>query len=283
VKELDEVLIDKGTPDDYRSLARFHYIEHLSSEAPQTHADWQHSVSEIWTASFRGRKIGVALYARPVPDLLERLPYFRVLNERTLVLLRIVLHPMFRGVGLARRLLNPTLGESTRCLVACSALGLYFPFHLTAGFVPVPHPRNRRYAEHDDLEHFISSAGAPHPDALNRYSDAQLFYDTLALAARTRLRRLVTAIALRQNVEYCQFLAHLVGVTADSDAYREELNEFFSDKLSSVAEDQFGTILSEVLHIPVQGFVKAVNGFALPKTFEMPRPRPRDSDEAPPQ
>lgn len=254
--ELGALEYGPGTAEDFRSLARYHYIEHLASEAPLGETEWAQSVSEVRVARHAGKVVAAAVFSLPVPQVLEQLPLFAALNQRALVVLRVIVHPLFRGVGLTKRLLQPELGPEVRCVVTCSALGIYFPFFLGAGFERCEHPRNLRYPEHDALDDRLAALSPGERFALNKYEHAQQYYDSLPEAPRAALRRLVSAICTRSNADYCEFVAGLVGIA--DERLPAWLRRFFADLVDRVPEEEFGTMVSEALYFPVQGFVRPV-------------------------
>jgi ABC-type lipoprotein export system ATPase subunit len=256
--ELEEIEVSAGTPNDYLSQARFHYIEHLASEASLSEDDWEHSISQIRIAKLRGRVIGVLLCSSPVPRLLNKFPFFRLINESAIVILRVIIHPTFRGVGLTK-ILQPELSDTTQCVVTCSALGLYFPFFLGAGFEPIEHPRNLRYPEHTHLENLLADLRVSNLAPLNKYEHAQEFLVTLKPKSLTKLRALVSSIIIKSNVDYCLFFQDLLGIPGERLETKEALEEIFSKLVQAVPPEEFGILLSESLYFPVQGFIRRID------------------------
>lgn len=252
--ELAELKIGPGDAADFRSLARYHYIEHLASEAPLTEFEWDQTVTHVRVARHRDRVVAAAVFSRPVPAVLERLPAFRQLNERAIVILRVIVHPLYRGIGLTKPLLEPGRSSGLRCVVTCSALGLYFPFFLGAGLRQIEHPRNLRYPEHDELDARLAGLLESERFALNHYASAQRFYDRLPNDERAELRRIAETICVRSNVDYCAFVARLVELDAPAHELEQFYTQFFKQMAEQVPDDQFGTMISEALYFPVQGF-----------------------------
>lgn len=255
VSDVAALSLDSGDAEDFHELSRFHYIEHLASEGPLTDLDWRHVVKGVRVARHRGRPVGVAVFSRPFSDIMERIPFFRLVNERLLIVLRVVVHPTFRGVGLTKPLLQPETEPEVRALVACSALGIHFPFFIGAGFVRAEHPRCLRYLEHDALEELLRDCSDELLDDLNNYDHAQRYYDGLAAGDRVALRSVVTAICVRMNVDYAVFHGEIAGLDVGPDE-RALLEEIFLRLAKGVPEEKFGTMLSEALFFPAAGFVK---------------------------
>lgn len=90
------VQIGQGTLDDYRDLERFHYYPTLDFDADAR------DVSVV-TATFDGEPVAARLYCAPYPrEWADDLGQFAEINRRLTLGQRLVVHPAFRGMGLAR-------------------------------------------------------------------------------------------------------------------------------------------------------------------------------------
>jgi len=256
--ELRELEFCEGNASDFRKLSRFHYIEHLASEGPLSDLEWEHVVSQVRVARYRGRPIAVAVFSRPFPDLLNSIPFFRLVNERLLIVLRVVVHPTFRGVGLTKELLQPRLTSHLGAIVACSALGIHFPFFLGAGFVRINHPRCLRYHEHDRLDVLLGACSPELLEDLNDYGCSQLYYGSLTAIERQRLRTTVTEICVRMNVDYAEFHGRIAGLELEPND-RMAVERIFRRLTEQVPDESFGTMLSEALYFPAAGFIKMLS------------------------
>jgi hypothetical protein len=185
---------------------------------------------------------------------MERIPFFRLINERLVIVLRVVVHPAFRGIGLTKSLLRLETGPEIRALIACSALGIHFPFFLGAGFVRAEHPRCLRYPEHDALDQMLRDCSNEMLDDLNNYAHAQRHYDELTTTKKASLRELVTTICVRMNVDYAAFHGRIAGVEVGPEE-RLALESIFHCLADRLPEESFGAMLSEALFFPVAGFV----------------------------
>lgn len=249
--ETDEIKICDGSPNDYSKLARYHYVD---EDAP---IDWDNSILQIRTARFRGEVIAIMLCATPLTRLFNKIPFFRLLNQSVIVRTRTIVHPAFRGIGLTK-ILQPTLTPECRCILAFSAMGMYYPYHLGAGYDLSDHPRNIRLPEHSQLERFVTHNNST-VEELNDYKQAQLFYDSLDPKRRDKLRRIVTKIIVRNNLDYTVFLARLCKIEVDPQEQVPALRDFFQRLLETVEENNFGPFIGEAFYFPVQAFVKYVH------------------------
>lgn len=107
----------------------------------------------------RSAPVGVIVYAMPVPNVAlrnfatenryvghaERSATLRLLNREVRTITRVVIHPQFRGVGLARQLVQQTLNRAGVVLVeAMAAMGRVNPFFERAGMTAYEQPRPAR-------------------------------------------------------------------------------------------------------------------------------------------
>ena len=139
--------IERGTISDYRALAHFHY-------ARGDPAAW----AGIWRATYAGRSeisdfksdprvVAVAVLSYPVPAHRVR---DRVLgltgprygaklafvNAHIRTISRVIVHPQFRGLGLAAQLVRRVCDECpVRYVEAIAAMGEVHPFFERGGMV----------------------------------------------------------------------------------------------------------------------------------------------------
>ena len=152
-----ELVVARGTCADYRALERFHYRE----KSPATWAGvWvvryveeRHEGTEA--RRHEGRVVAVAVLSYPTVNSgardralgmegWERGRKLAFVNEHVRTISRVVVHPQFRGVGLASRLVRCVCAECpTRFVEAFAVMGRVHPFFEKGGM--------RRIAERVDL------------------------------------------------------------------------------------------------------------------------------------
>lgn len=147
------VRIVPGTRDDYRALARFHYV----ARPPATFA---RIVAARYRDPLRGMQtVAVAVLSFPVPGVpafgrrfgftpSQRGRALRFANRHVRTVSRIIVHPRFRAAGIAARLLARLAREApTRYLDAIAAMGSAHPLFERAGFrrLNADHPHERPY------------------------------------------------------------------------------------------------------------------------------------------
>ncbi|MEU7280122.1 hypothetical protein AB0A69_15235 [Streptomyces sp. NPDC045431] len=125
----DEVVVREGTADDYAELARFHYMGGLdvSPEAYRV---------QLRALELRGRVVGVQVMSSPYPRSWERHAAYADVNETLTLVQRVIVHPVFRGIGLAGLLCDP-VHSPTPWVFLRSALGRFQPFPLSVGYEAV--------------------------------------------------------------------------------------------------------------------------------------------------
>lgn len=151
---LAECVIEVGTSADYKALAAYHYRD----------TGYPPAVHEVYRARHEptGRRVGVIVYAAPALNLGIRNKVFGEqykigggkgandakaarLNRDLELIIRVVVHPTFRGTGLGRRLIAETLPlRPYRYVEMSAAMGTINPFAARAGMtaITVPRPEN---------------------------------------------------------------------------------------------------------------------------------------------
>jgi len=129
----EEIVIEEGTREDLEKLERFHY---LSGDLV---------TKRIYRMRLLGETIGVAAYTSPHLRLSARSKLFpeyaaktpetaQSVNRDIIRLSRVIVHPKFRGVGLAARLVRETLPMTGYPIVeTLAAMARYNPFFEKAG------------------------------------------------------------------------------------------------------------------------------------------------------
>jgi GNAT superfamily N-acetyltransferase len=137
-----QLILERGVAADYRRLAHFHY-------APGPPATW----AGVWRAVYRDsesrhartRVIGVAVLSYPSPSLRTRErtlnltgprygPRLAFINRHIRTISRVIVHPQFRGIGIATALVHRICNECpTRYVEAIAVMGNLHPFFERAG------------------------------------------------------------------------------------------------------------------------------------------------------
>lgn len=138
---LTECVIEPGTGEDWRALARYHY---RSAKTP--------CVKQIYRARHipTGRTVAVRVYASPplnskalntvldgmyLPGSTAGKKYMAAkINQEVELAIRTVVHPAFRGCGLAVKLVRDTLPlRPVRFVIGSTTMGAVSPFLERAG------------------------------------------------------------------------------------------------------------------------------------------------------
>ncbi|HKZ93138.1 MAG TPA: ATP-binding cassette domain-containing protein [Candidatus Bathyarchaeia archaeon] len=129
---LNEIHIEPGTRQDYEALAEFHYRSHNLG-----------AVRRIFRAMRKTELAGVIVYTYPAIATTGRrltLPHMpiRELNQKLSNIMRVVVHPKYRTIGLGQRLVRETLSQSGTPLVETTAvMARYNPFFEHAGMTRI--------------------------------------------------------------------------------------------------------------------------------------------------
>jgi len=129
---LKQIHIEEGTAEDYKALADFHYRSHHVGP-----------VRKIFRAMRHDEKCGVIVYTYPtmtVAGRRKRLPKMPVpeLNHKLSNIMRVVVHPKYRTIGLGQKLVRDTLEKSgTPYVESTAVMAKYNPFFERAGMTKV--------------------------------------------------------------------------------------------------------------------------------------------------
>jgi ABC-type ATPase with predicted acetyltransferase domain len=146
-------LITSGTARDYTAMQRFHYI-------PRRPATW----AKVWAMHYheppqhhRPRSgpalvaVGVLSYPAPTVDMRDRIFAMAgetrarrlcFANQNIRTISRVIVHPQFRALGLAVRLVRHMCEQCpTRYLEAMAVMGHVHPLFERAGMTPYLPPR----------------------------------------------------------------------------------------------------------------------------------------------
>lgn len=150
---LDDIVVERGTRDDWRILEGLHYKSH-GTLTPGSH---------YFKMALEGEVIGVLMMASPKLLLKERHVLFpklkpgkdtRITNQGRMkwinanmsIVARCVVDTMYRGAGLAYRFVNiASRMEGKRFIEIQSAMSKYNQFAQKAGFQFVPPMKSNKY------------------------------------------------------------------------------------------------------------------------------------------
>jgi len=127
-----EIRIEEGSRADYKVLAPFHYRSHTVGVARR-----------IFKATQGEEVCGVIVYAYPAVACFGRrqvLPRMSMkeLNQKLSVIMRVVVHPKYRTIGLGQRLVRETLPlAGTPFVELIAVMAKYNPFVERAGMTKI--------------------------------------------------------------------------------------------------------------------------------------------------
>jgi ABC-type lipoprotein export system ATPase subunit/GNAT superfamily N-acetyltransferase len=129
---LKQICIEEGTTKDYKVLSGFHYRSHHVG-----------AVRKVFRA-VRGDEIcGAIVYTYPGIGVAGRrkvLPKMEIseLNQKLSNIMRIVVHPKYRTIGLGQKLVGETLSlAGTPCVETTAVMAKYNPFFERAGMTKI--------------------------------------------------------------------------------------------------------------------------------------------------
>ena len=174
---VQDMKIEQATQEDYNQLKQFHY---LHGKPPTSHK---------FKLTNHGRTIGIILYG---PSFLassyrnQLFPEYKnnakKVNEDILRITRVIVHPKYRGVGLAQELIRLTLPMVNKRIVeTIAAMAQYNPFFEKAGmklvgkqkFLPTQETLIK-FVETQDANIGLLQDHSFRKDFLNKLSSAQM-------------------------------------------------------------------------------------------------------------
>jgi len=150
---MENMVIETAGMDVWRDLAEFHYRDHFPGAVDRIFAVYLRNQAPSGRCRLDKtgpRPVGVIVYGMPVPNIAlrniatggrytgfsERRMSLDLLNREIRCINRIVIHPQYRGIGLARWLVEETLEKAGTVFVeALAVMGRMHPFFEKAGMV----------------------------------------------------------------------------------------------------------------------------------------------------
>jgi ABC-type transport system involved in cytochrome c biogenesis ATPase subunit/GNAT superfamily N-acetyltransferase len=139
---LKEIRVEQGTTADYRVLSGFHYRSHHVG-----------AVRKIFRAVRNGEVCGAIVYTYPAIGVSGRrrvLPKMEVseLNQKLSNIMRVVVHPKYRTIGVGQKLVRETLEYAGTPYVETTAvMAKYNPFFEKARMTKIQETQPAREAE----------------------------------------------------------------------------------------------------------------------------------------
>lgn len=161
----DGLALREGSLRDYKQLAAFHYLRHRPVTAARVlvlECVGRGPADRFGGRSGSARVVGVLVESLPALSCTlrrvalrgryegwsDRRAAARLLNAEVRCISRVVVHPQWRGLGLAVRMVRHALGTmTTRYTEALAAMGRVHPFFKLAGMREYrrwPHPKDQR-------------------------------------------------------------------------------------------------------------------------------------------
>jgi hypothetical protein len=127
-----DMQIAQATKGDYEYLKGFHYLQGNPA-----------AVKNRFKLTYKGETIGIIVYTLSFRSLHYRNKLFpeykntiQKVNSEILRISRVIIHPKFRGIGLAQILIKQTMPQVNARIVECvAAMAKYNPFFEKAGMI----------------------------------------------------------------------------------------------------------------------------------------------------
>lgn len=240
---LHNLEIRQGSLDDYDQLKRFHYFGDVDFAADGYDM-------EIYATHYEDTCIGVSVLVSPYPKDWNVVHYFREVNERVKSIARLVVHPSFRGAGLSIPLMRPSLSKLA-FIETRSALGLYMPIYLAAGYRSVEVATNTVSDRRQMLWDRLWDLGIDPLSFLDKEKGVQSL-ETIAGKAPDDLLPLALEVMVEMLVKDYLYFRENIDLQPLTDQQHQEIREIFMDACDELPLDY---MLYETAYFRMQGFV----------------------------
>jgi len=184
-----DMQIQQATKEDYEYLKGFHYLQGNPA-----------AVKNRFKLTYKGETIGIIIYTMSFRALHYRNQLFpeyknniQKVNNEILRISRVIIHPKFRGIGLAQVLIKQTMPQVNARIVECvAAMAKYNPFFEKAGMTLAG--TMELQPDQKKLLTFIESAGGK-VSLLHNKALCKAFLNTLNSAQLSQLQSI-----LQQNI-----------------------------------------------------------------------------------
>ncbi|HFC9357010.1 TPA: hypothetical protein ACF1RY_002974, partial [Enterococcus hirae] len=117
-----------GTYDDYLEMEQFHYFDNSSEEVNKDFS------AKYYILIYREQLVGVIVLKKPYPSNQDDAEFIH-LNNNILILDRIILHPLVRGLGVTKYFLHEVIfKQQIKNIFVTSALAEFIPFFEKSDF-----------------------------------------------------------------------------------------------------------------------------------------------------
>lgn len=247
IPELKDTKIQIGSITDYNKLKRFHYFgdNEMSNEFDINYFVYR----------YKKTTIGVTIYKSPYPKEWNEIEYFREINDKLRVVINTIIHPSFRGIGLSLNLLKTKLSKYNYYVVK-SALGIYMPRELSAGYTKIEIPSNLITQLRRDYENLLIQYGVENLNELHNEEFCIDFIRSINNAKKKELRKLAINLFAENLMNTYLFYRDIVELNRLNNYEIYEIKEFFLEVTKSIRTE---VLLQENVYFKMQGFSLKIN------------------------
>ncbi|KAF1340673.1 MULTISPECIES: hypothetical protein [Bacillus] len=245
VPDISGVQVESGTIKDYEELKRFHYF---GDEDLFVDNEFE---TEIFTIRLKEKCIGVSVMKSPYPKDWEEIDYFKDINDRIRCLVRLIIHPSFRTIGLSKLLMRPKFLD-VPYIETRSALGLYMPIYLSGGYSRTELPDNKLSPLRQKLWNNLSFMGLSDVHLLRDDIYCENFVQNLSGKQKEALRYLALNVYVEMMVNNYIYFRSISKMIPLLPKEMDELKEMFLDVSDEIPVT---VLLQETSLFKMQGFV----------------------------
>jgi putative transport-related protein len=238
---LNKFEIRRGTFEDYNNLSKYHYLGEENIEETLRSTD-----AQIFIVTDNGNTIAVIVMATPYPLEWNCERFFEDINNRLRIVTRIIVHPQYRGIGVATLLLK-YVSKIYPHIELRSAMCRFFPFPEKAGFQPVELPSNKREYRFE-LDQFLENKGFDSEDV--KYNE---LINNLRDNEKKKLNNIIYNVYVRMLVDENKYFRELLGLNELSDAEKKTLCNLLKYIFSEIPVEH---LFSEIEYFRMQSYIK---------------------------
>lgn len=254
-----EIIIKKGTIDDYKKLSRYHY----ENDNPNDIDILAPLVDHVVTAYAKGVLVGVNLCIRPWPKAFEVFPEFSEINKKILQSFRVIVHPQYRGIGLTKAL-DIIPDSDTKTLLSWSAFSIYYSFPVLAGYQRVNSPFEIMSHAEILLQAFVEPRQKNKRKSLHLLKECSQLWQHLTNNERTLLKTLLVDAASEKSLRLIVFQRNVSGLDTSTESINL-IKSIFLKLYSKSSRDVLPMLLAETVYRPMAMFVKHINDMHMTK------------------
>lgn len=258
-----EIIVKKGTIDDYKKLSHYHY----ENDDPNDIELLAPLVDHVITAYSKKELIGVNLCIRPWPTAFEVFPEFSEINKYVLQSFRVIVHPQYRGIGLTKAI-DVIPNSDTKILLSWSAFSSYYAFPILASYRRLNSPFEVMSHAETLLQNFVKPRQKNKRKSLHLIMECRQLWKELTIEEKEILKTLIINAATEKSLRIALFQRKISGLNTTAESINF-IKSIFLKLYSKSSNDALPRLLAETVYRPMAMFVKTINDNDVTEDFSL--------------